>query len=120
MVLDLVRRPWDFDVLPTEIMCSDNISNLAAGLIGGMGFAPSSDIGDGHAGLKQSHGTAPDIAEKREANLTATILSVAMILDWLVRRHQRGVGANLTPYNRARQADAAASMMESTSMPTAL
>ena len=97
MVLDLVRRPWDFDVLPTENIYGDNISDLAAGLIGGMGFAPSADIGDGHAGLKPSHGTAPDIAGKRKANLTATILSVAMILDWLVRRHQRGAGANLTP-----------------------
>ena len=120
MVLDLVRRPWDFDILPTEIMYGDYISDLAARLIGGIGFAPSSDIGDGHVGLKPSHSTAPDIAGKRKTNLTATILSVAMILDWLVRRHQRGAGANLTPYNRARQADAAASMMASTSMPTAL
>ena len=120
MLLDLVRRPWDFDVLPTEIMYGDYISDLAARLIGGIGFAPSSDIGDGHVGLKPSQSTAPDIAGKRKTNLTATILSVAMILDWLVRRHQRGAGANLTPYNRARQADAAASMMESTSIPAAL
>ena len=120
MVLDLVRRLWDFDILPTENMYGDNISDLAAGLIGGMGFAPLVDIGDGHVGLKLSDFTAPDIAGNRKANLTAKILSVAMILDWLVRRHQRDAGANLTPYNRARQADAAASMMESTSMPTAL
>ena len=97
MALDLVHRPWDFDVMPAENMYGDNISDLAAGLIGGMGFAPSADIRDGHAIFKPSHGTAPDIAGKGKANPTATILSVAMMLDWLVRRHQRGAGANLAP-----------------------
>ena len=52
MALDLVHRPWDFDVMPAENMYGDNISDLAAGLIGGMGFAPSADIGDGHAIFK--------------------------------------------------------------------
>ena len=68
MVLDFVRRPWDFDVLPTEKMHGDNISDLAAGLIGGKGFTLSADIGDGHAVLKPSHGTAPDISGKGKAN----------------------------------------------------
>lgn len=85
--LDLVRRPWDFDVMPTENMYGDIISDLAAGLIGGMGFAPSADIGDGHAVFQPSHGTAPDIAGQGKANPTATILSAAMMLDWLGRRH---------------------------------
>ena len=57
MALDLVRRPWDFDVLPTENMFGDILSDLAAGLIGGMGFAPSADIGDDHAVFQPSHGT---------------------------------------------------------------
>ena len=51
MALDLVRRPWDFDVLPTENLFGDILSDLGAGLIGGMGFAPSADIGDEHAAV---------------------------------------------------------------------
>ena len=62
MALDLVRRPWDFDVLPMENMFGDILSDLGAGLIGGMGYAPSADIGDTHAVFQPSHGTGPDIA----------------------------------------------------------
>jgi 3-isopropylmalate dehydrogenase len=83
MALDLVRRPWAFDVLPTENMFGDILSDLAAGLIGGMGFAPSADVGEAHAVFQPSHGTAPDIAGKGLANPTATLLSAAMMLDWL-------------------------------------
>ena len=86
MALDLVRRPWDFDVLPTENMFGDILSDLAAGLIGGMGFAPSADIGDNHAVFQPSHGTAPDIAGQGIANPTAILLSAAMMLDWLAGR----------------------------------
>lgn len=86
MALDLVRRPWDFDVLPTENMFGDIISDLGAGLIGGMGFAPSCDAGDEHAVFQPSHGTAPDIAGKGIANPTAMILSTAMMLDYLGER----------------------------------
>lgn len=83
MALDLLRRPWEFDLLPTENMFGDILSDLAAGLIGGMGFAPSADVGDGHAVFQPSHGTAPDIAGQGVANPTAMILSAAMMLDWL-------------------------------------
>jgi 3-isopropylmalate dehydrogenase len=86
MALDLVRRPWAFDVLPTENMFGDILSDLGAGLVGGMGFAPSADIGDTHAVFQPAHGTAPDIAGKGIANPTATILSAAMMLDWLAER----------------------------------
>jgi 3-isopropylmalate dehydrogenase len=86
MALDLVRRPWEFDVLPTENMFGDILSDLAAGLIGGMGFAPSADIGDSHAVFQPSHGTAPDIAGRGVANPTATLLTAAMMLDWLAER----------------------------------
>jgi 3-isopropylmalate dehydrogenase len=86
MALDLVRRPWDFDVLPTENMFGDILSDLGAGLVGGMGFAPSADIGDDHAVFQPAHGTAPDIAGKGLANPTATLLSAAMMLDWLAAR----------------------------------
>ena len=56
MALDLVRRPWDFDVLPMENLFGDILSDLGAGLIGGMGFAPSGDIGAGHGLFQPSHG----------------------------------------------------------------
>jgi 3-isopropylmalate dehydrogenase len=86
LALDLVRRPWDFDVLPMENMFGDIASDLGAGLIGGMGYAPSADIGDEHAVFQPSHGTGPDIAGKGIANPTAMILSAAMMLDWLGAR----------------------------------
>src|SRR4051795_12872089 len=80
MALDLVRRPWDFDVLPMENLFGDILSDLGAGLIGGMGFAPSADIGDEHGLFQPSHGTGPDIAGKGIANPTGMILSTAMML----------------------------------------
>ncbi|HWL67030.1 MAG TPA: isocitrate/isopropylmalate dehydrogenase family protein [Geminicoccus sp.] len=87
MALDLVRRPWDFDVLPMENLFGDIISDLGAGLIGGMGFAPSADIGDEHGLFQPSHGSAPDIAGRGIANPTGMILSLAMMLEWLGTRH---------------------------------
>jgi 3-isopropylmalate dehydrogenase len=83
----LVRFPWAFDVLVTENMFGDILSDLAAGLIGGMGMAPSADIGDTHAVFQPCHGTAPDIMGQGKANPTAMILSAAMMLDWLAERH---------------------------------
>jgi 3-isopropylmalate dehydrogenase len=83
----LVRKPWDFDVLVMENMFGDIISDLTAGLIGGMGMAPSADIGDAHAVFQPCHGTAPDIMGKGLANPAAMILSAAMMLDWLAERH---------------------------------
>jgi 3-isopropylmalate dehydrogenase len=87
--LALVIRPWDFDVMVTENMFGDILSDLGAGLIGGMGFAPSADIGDDHAVFQPCHGTAPDIAGQGKANPTAMFLSAAMMLDWLGERHER-------------------------------
>jgi 3-isopropylmalate dehydrogenase len=83
----LVRRPWDFDVMVMENMFGDIISDLTAGLIGGMGMAPSADIGDAHAVFQPCHGTAPDIMGRGLANPTAMILSAALMLDWLGDRH---------------------------------
>jgi 3-isopropylmalate dehydrogenase len=90
----LVRRPWDFDVMVMENMFGDILSDLTAGLIGGMGMAPSADIGDGHAVFQPCHGTAPDIMGKGLANPTAMILSVAMMLDWLAERHGHAPAAH--------------------------
>ena len=81
--LYLVERPQSFDVLVTENLFGDILSDLAAGLVGGMGMAPSGDVGDRWAVFQPSHGSAPDIAGRGIANPTATILSVAMMLEWL-------------------------------------
>lgn len=86
--LRLVRAPWDFDVFVTENMFGDILSDVGAGLIGGMGMAPSADIGDAHAVFQPCHGTAPDIAGQGLANPVAMILSGAMMLDWLGHRHR--------------------------------
>ena len=83
MALWMVQRPWEFDVLVTENMFGDILSDLGAGLMGGLGFAPSADIGDGHAVFQPCHGSAPDIAGQGMANPVAMILSGAMMLDWL-------------------------------------
>lgn len=83
MALFLVQRPHTFDVMVTENMFGDILSDLGAGLIGGMGMAPSADTGDDHAVFQPSHGTAPTIAGQGIANPIATILSVAMLLEWL-------------------------------------
>ena len=85
--LDMVRKPWVFDVMVTENMFGDILSDLSAGLIGGMGMAPSADIGDDHAVFQPCHGSAPDIAGKGLANPAAMVLSGAMMLDWLGHRH---------------------------------
>jgi len=86
MALNLVRQPWVYDVIVTENMFGDILSDLAAGLVGGMGLAPSGDIGDRHAMFQPCHGTAPDIAGTGRANPTAMLLSAAMMLDWLGER----------------------------------
>ncbi len=81
--LYLVERPGSFDVMVTENMFGDILSDVAAGIIGGMGMAPSGDIGDSFAVFQPSHGSAPSIAGLGIANPVATILSAAMMLDWL-------------------------------------
>jgi 3-isopropylmalate dehydrogenase len=81
--LYLVTQPERFDVMVTENLFGDILSDLLAGLVGGMGMAPSADIGDRYAVFQPSHGSAPDIADKGIANPVATILSAAMMLEWL-------------------------------------
>jgi 3-isopropylmalate dehydrogenase len=94
MAMEMVRRPWEYDVLVTENIFGDILSDLGAGLMGGLGFAPSADIGDEHAVFQPCHGTAPDIAGKGLANPTAMFLSAAMMLEWLGRtRDSRATAA---------------------------
>jgi len=89
----MVKKPWDFDVMVMENMFGDILSDLAAGLIGGLGIAPSADIGDKHAVFQPCHGTAPDIMGLGKANPTAMILSAAMMLDWLADKHDHSPAA---------------------------
>jgi 3-isopropylmalate dehydrogenase len=84
--LDLVRKPWEFDVMVTENMFGDILSDQAAALIGGMGMAPSADVGDHHGLFQPCHGSAPDICGQGKANPAASILSAAMMLDWMAGR----------------------------------
>ena len=82
VTLYILSRPSSFYVMVTEKMFGDILSDMAAGIIGGMGMAPSGDIGPKHAVFQPSHGSAPDIAGKSIANPVATILSAAMMLEW--------------------------------------
>jgi 3-isopropylmalate dehydrogenase len=85
--LDLIRKPWEADVLVMENMFGDILSDLAGGLVGGMGMAACAEIGDNHGLFQGAHGSAPDIMGQDKANPMATILSSALMLDWLGDRH---------------------------------
>lgn len=76
----LVMAPEQFDVIVTTNMNGDIISDLASGLVGGLGFAPSANLGEKVAIFEAVHGTAPDIANKGVANPTAMILATVMLL----------------------------------------
>ncbi len=81
--MKLVRSPEDFDVLVTTNLFGDILSDLMAGLVGGLGLAPSANIGSNYAVFEPVHGSAPDIAGQGIANPTATILTAAMMLEHL-------------------------------------
>lgn len=81
--LKLVMNPGAFDVVVTTNLFGDILSDLTAGLVGGLGMAPSGNIGDDFAIFEPVHGSAPDIAGKGIANPSATLLSAKMMLDWL-------------------------------------
>lgn len=81
--LELVRHPGDFDVIVATNTFGDILSDVASGVGGGLGLAPSSCIGARWAYFEPVHGTAPDIAGKGIANPLATILSTAMMLRYL-------------------------------------
>ena len=79
----MVTDPGRFDVVVMENQFGDIVSEIAAGIGGGLGIAPSADVGPGHAVFQPSHGTAPDIAGKGVANPVGAILSAAMLLEHL-------------------------------------
>jgi 3-isopropylmalate dehydrogenase len=85
----LVKRPWDFDVIVTENMFGDILTDEASVIAGSIGLLPSASLGEGRRGLYEPiHGSAPDIAGKGVANPYGTILSVALLL-----RHSLGLEA---------------------------
>ena len=80
LCMKLVQKPEQFDVLVAPNLYGDIISDLCAGLVGGLGFAPSANIGDSTRIYEAVHGSAPDIAGQDKANPIGTILSAAMML----------------------------------------
>lgn len=83
LCMQLVRDPCQFDVLLLENLYGDIVSDLCAGLVGGLGVVPAANIGKDVAVFEAVHGSAPDIAGRNIANPTALILSAAMMLRWL-------------------------------------
>ena len=79
--MQLVMNPWQFDVIVTTNLFGDVLSDLNAGLVGGLGMAPAGNIGTDAAIFEAVHGSAPDIAGKGLANPLALVLSAAMMLD---------------------------------------
>jgi isocitrate dehydrogenase (NAD+) len=81
--LQLVLDPWKFDVLLLENLYGDIVSDLAAGLVGGLGVVAGANIGDRHALFEPVHGSAPDIKGKNIANPTAMIQAAVMMLNYV-------------------------------------
>jgi isocitrate dehydrogenase (NAD+) len=84
--MNMVMNPWQFDVIVFPNLYGDIASDLAAGLVGGLGIAPGANIGREYAVFEAVHGSAPDIAGQNKANPTAEILSAAMMLDHIGQR----------------------------------
>jgi isocitrate dehydrogenase (NAD+) len=105
LCMKLVRNPSSFDVLLLENLYGDIVSDLAAGLIGGLGLAPGANYGEGCAVFEAIHGSAPDIAGKGIANPIAMVLSAAMMCHHLgyadlYKRIRRGV-AHVTQHAKS-------------------
>jgi isocitrate/isopropylmalate dehydrogenase len=83
MCMWLVKNPQDYDVLVSSNMFGDIISDLAAQLVGGLGFASSGNIGDNYAVFEPTHGSAPKYAGMYKVNPMAMLLTVTLMLDWL-------------------------------------
>jgi len=83
LAMHLVMRPEEYDVVICPNLAGDMLSDLAAGLVGGLGLLPSANVGEDNALFEPVHGSAPDIAGQGVANPSAMILSAAMLLDHL-------------------------------------
>jgi isocitrate dehydrogenase (NAD+) len=99
--MGLVMDPSRFDMLLLENLYGDLVSDLCAGLVGGLGVVPGANLGDHYAVFEAVHGSAPDIAGSGKANPTALILSAALMLQHIGERKaaesiRRAVDAVLT------------------------
>ncbi len=83
MVMWMVKNPQNYGVMVSSNMFGDIISDLAAQLVGGLGFAASGNIGDEFAVFEPTHGSAPKYAGQYMANPTAMLLATKLMLDWL-------------------------------------
>ncbi len=79
----MFKNPQDYSVLVAENMFGDIVSDLCAGLVGGLGFAPSANLGDKYAVFEPTHGSAPKYAGQYKVNPIAMLLTAKMMLDWL-------------------------------------
>jgi len=101
----LVMNPWQFDVIVTTNLFGDILSDLCAGLVGGLGLAPGANIGKGTAIFEAVHGSAPDIAGKNVADPCALLLAAAEMLDHLgmvdkATRVRNAIRATLEAHDR--------------------
>ena len=85
LAMHLVQRPGDYGVVICPNLAGDVLSDLAAGLVGGLGLLPSANVGHANGLFEPVHGSAPDIAGEGVANPSATVLSAAMLLEHLGR-----------------------------------
>jgi 3-isopropylmalate dehydrogenase len=79
----LVKNPFDYDVIVAENMFGDILSDLAAQLVGGLGFASAGNIGDSYAVFEPTHGSAPKYTGMYKVNPIAAILATRLMLEWL-------------------------------------
>lgn len=79
----LLKNPFDYDILVAENMFGDILSDLAAQLVGGLGFASSANLGDSYAVFEPTHGSAPKYAGQYKVNPMAMLLTTRLMLDWL-------------------------------------
>ena len=87
--MQLVLNPWQFDVIVTTNLFGDILSDLAAGLVGGLGMAPGANIGTSAAIFEAVHGSAPDIAGKGVANPTSLLLAAGLMLEHVGLRTEK-------------------------------
>jgi isocitrate dehydrogenase (NAD+) len=98
MAMQMVMNPYQFDVIVTTNLFGDILSDLASGLVGGLGLAPGANIGDGIGIFEAVHGSAPDIAGQNAANPCALVLASVMLLEYIgeietARRIEKAVAA---------------------------
>jgi isocitrate/isopropylmalate dehydrogenase len=79
----MFKNPQDYDVIVAENMFGDIVSDLCAGLVGGLGFAPSANLGDKYAVFEPTHGSAPKYAGQYKVNPIAMLLTARLMLEWL-------------------------------------